>query len=132
MGVTWTATLQTTRMNNSVAAVDAHASPATIEICTAGYAAVIVVITLSDPSFTVSGSPPNVQMAMNGAPKSGVSGLAGTNTAAVARIKEGGGGTICNNLTVASPTGGDINLNSLQITNGQTVTLTAGTITHAN
>jgi hypothetical protein len=49
----------------------------------------------------------------------------------VARIKEGGGSaTIVNNLTVGT-SGSDINLNSTSISSGQTVTLTAGTITHA-
>ena len=38
---------------------------------------------------------------------------------------------IVDNLTVAAPSGGDINLNSTSITSGQTVTITAGTITHA-
>ena len=131
MAVTYSAALQTTRMNSVVTAVDAHASPATLEICTAAYAGVIVIITLGDPSFSVAGSPPNVAATMAGVPKSGTASLAGTNTAAVARIKEGGGTVVINNLTVGT-SGSDINLNSTSITNGQTVTITAGTITHAN
>lgn len=112
-------------MTSVITALDAHANPATLEICTAAFAAILVTITLADPSFTVSGS----VITMAGVPKSGVAG--NTGTAAVARIKEGGGTTIVDNLTVAAPSGGDINLNSTSITSGQTVTITAGTITHA-
>lgn len=125
MAVNYSATLKTTRMTSVITALDAHANPATLEICTAAFAAILVTITLGDPSFSVSGS----VITMVGVPKSGVAG--NTGTAAVARIKEGGGTTIVDNLTVAAPSGGDINLNSTSITSGQTVTITAGTITHA-
>jgi hypothetical protein len=65
---------------------------------------------------------------MAGAPKSGVATNAGT--AAVARIKDGGGTTKVNNLTCGT-SGADINLNSTTVSVGQTVTLTSATITHA-
>ena len=108
-----------------ISAIDAHASPATLEIATTSFASVLVTITLADPSFTESGG----VITMAGVPKSGVA--ANTGTAAVARIKEGGGTTtIINNLSVGT-SGSDINLNSTSITSGQTVTITAGTITHA-
>ena len=101
-----------------------QSSPAFIEIATASYASVLVTITLADPSFTESGG----VITMAGAPKSGVAGATGT--AAVARIKDGGGTVKVNNLTVGT-SASDINLNSTSITSGQTVSLTAGTITHA-
>ena len=131
MAVTYAAAVQTARMNAVVNAIDINLAPATIEICTAGYAAIIVIITLGDPSFTVGGSPPSVAATMVGAPKSGVASLIGTNIAAVARIKDGGGNIIVNNLSVAV-SGADINLNNLSITLGQTVTITSGAITHTN
>ena len=124
MTITYSASLKTTRMQAFVTAADANASPAFIEICTAAYAAVLCTITLADPSFTVSGSVATMQ----GAPKSGVAG--NTGTAAIARIKDGGGTTVADGLVVAAPSGGDINLNSTSITSGQTVALTAGSITH--
>jgi hypothetical protein len=126
MAVNYSAGLKSTRMQAVITAIDVNASPALIEICTAAFASVIVTITLSDPSFTESGG----VITMAGAPKSGVASLAGTNTAAVARIKDGGNNTIVNNLTVGT-SGSDINLNSTSITQGQTVTLTSGTLTHA-
>lgn len=126
MSVSYVAALQTTRMNAVVSAIDINASPAILEIGTAGMAATLVTITLADPSFTVAGTPAVATLA--GVPKSGTA--SGTGTAAAARIKDGGGNTIVSGLTVGT-SAADIILNSTAITNGQTVTITAGTITHA-
>lgn len=124
MAVNYDTPTKSARMQATVLQIDANASPAYIEIATAGYASVLVSITLSDPSFTESGG----VITMANAPKSGVAANAGTG--AVARIKDGGGTTKVNNLTVGT-SGSDINLNNTSIAAGQTVTLTAGTITHA-
>ena len=124
MAVNYSSGLKTTRMAAVITAIDVHASPATIEICTAAFAAILCTITLADPSFTESGG----VITMAGEPKSGTAG--NTGTAAVARIKEGGGTVVVNNLSVGT-SGSDINLNSTSITSGQTVTITSGTITHA-
>ena len=126
MAVTYVATLKSSRMAAVITAIDVHASPAYIEIGTAAMASTIVTITLADPSFAESGG----VITMQGAPKSGVAGLAGTNTAAAARIRTGGAADVVTALTVGT-SGADINLNSTSITQGQTVTLTSGTITHA-
>lgn len=125
MAVNYDTPTKSARMAATILQIDANAAPATLEICTASFAAVLCIITFADPSFTESGG----VITMAGAPKSGVAG--NTGTAAVARIKDGGGTTKVNNLTVAAPSGGDINLNNTSITAGQTVTLTSGTITHA-
>jgi hypothetical protein len=123
MTVTYSNALKDTRMSSVITAFDAGASFATLEICTAAYAAVLVIITLSKPSFTEASQ----QITMAGVPKSGTAGASGT--AAVARIKDSNANVIVNNLTVGT-SGSDINLNSTAISNGQTVTITAGTITH--
>jgi hypothetical protein len=125
MAVNYDTPTKSARMAATILQIDANASPANLEICTASYASVLCTITFADPSFTESGG----VITMAGAPKSGVA--ANTGTAAVARIKDGGGTTKVNNLTVAAPSGGDLNLNNTSITAGQTVTLTSGTITHA-
>ena len=62
-------------------------------------------------------------------PKSDTSADA-TGTAAAAQIKDGGGVVVISGLTVGT-TGSDINLDSVSITLGQTVTLSSATITHA-
>jgi hypothetical protein len=107
-----------------ITAIDVNASPATLEIGTAAMAATLMTFTLSDPSFTESGG----VITMAGVPKSGTAGASGT--AAAARIKDGGGNVIASGLTVGTA-GADIILNSVTISSGQIVSLTAGTITHS-
>ncbi len=124
MAVTYNATLKSTRMAAVITAIDAHASPAKIVIMT-GASAVLATLPLSDPSFTESAG---VITLDNTPTPSGVA--TGTGTAALASIRTGGDVDVITGLTVAAPSGGDINLNSTSITTGQTVTLTAGTITH--
>lgn len=124
MAVNYDAATKTARMAQTILQIDNNAAPATIEICTAAFAAVLVVITLSDPSFTESGG----VITMAGVPKTGIAGAAGT--AAVARIKDGGGTTKVNNLSVGT-SATDIILNSTAISSQQAVTLTSGTITHS-
>jgi hypothetical protein len=112
-------------MTQVINAIDVNASPGFIEICTAAFATVLCTVTLSKPSFTESGG----VITMAGVPKSGVAAASGT--AAVARIKDGGATNIpVTGLTVGT-SGSDINLNSVAISSGQTVTLSSGTITHA-
>jgi hypothetical protein len=124
MAVNYSNPIKDNRMTQALNGIDSNASPATIEICTAAFAAVLVVITLAKPSFTEAAQ----ALTMAGAPKSGVA--AATGTAVIARIKDGGGTVQVNNLSVGT-SGSDINLNSTSITAGQTVTLSSGTITHA-
>ena len=124
MAVNYSSTLKSSRMAAVISAIDSHANPATIEICTAAFAAVLVTVTLAKPSFTESGG----VITGSGMPKSGVA--TGTGTAALARIKTGGGVVVVNNLSVGV-TGSDINLNSVAISSGQTISLTSATITHA-
>jgi hypothetical protein len=129
MAISYTQALQNSRMDAVIAAIDAHASVATLEICTAAYAAVLVAIPLNtDPSFTRSGTKPNTLITMNGVPKS--ANATGTGTAALARIKEGGGTVIADGLTVGT-SAADIILNSTSITTGQQVSISSGTITHS-
>ncbi len=124
MSVVYTAALKTTRMAAVIAAIDANASPAYMEIGTTGMASILATIPLSDPSFTESGG----VITMAGAPKSDTA-ADNTGTAAEARIKDGGGNVIVSGLTVGT-SGANINLNSVAIQAGQTVTITSGTITH--
>ena len=125
MTVTYINSLKDTRMTSVVTALDAQAGNASLEICTATYATVLVAIPLSKPSFTEAAQ----AITMAGVPKSAVA--TATGTAAVARYKDGAAtpNVIINNLTVGT-SGSDINLNSLSITSGQTVTITSAVITH--
>jgi hypothetical protein len=123
MAVNYASSLKSTRMQAVINAIDA-ATPGTLEICSAGYAAVLVSMALAKPSFTESGG----VITMASIPRSGIASASGT--AGIARIKDGNGNIIVSGLTV-NTTGADINLNSISITAGQTVTLSSGTITHA-
>lgn len=123
MAVDYRTTLKTTRMTAVRDDIDSGAGAGYIEICSASYASVLATITLSDPCGSVVTDTLTLTM-----PKSDTS-ADNTGTAAVARIKESGGTTVVNNLTVGT-SGANINLNSLSITSGGTVTLTSGTLVH--
>lgn len=125
MSVSYIANLKTSRMQAVIDRIDIGTA-GTIEICTAGYAGVIVSIPIAKPSFTESAG----VITLAGVPKSAAATLAGTNTAAVARIKASNGDVVVNSLTVGVGTG-DVQLNSVSHTLGQTVSITAGTITHS-
>lgn len=128
MSVSYDQATQNSRLDATLVRIDNHANPATLEICTAAYAAILATLTLSDPSFSRGGSTPNTALTMLGVPKT--VNAANTGTAAAARIKDGGGTVIVNSLTVGT-SAADIILNSTSITSGQQVAITAGTITHA-
>lgn len=123
MAVDYRTSLKTTRMTAVRDDIDSGAGAGYIEICTASFAAVLATIALDDPCGTVSGDTLTLTM-----PRSDTS-ADNTGTAAVARIKESGGTTIVNNLTVGT-SGANINLNSLSITAGGTVTLSSGSLVH--
>jgi len=125
MTVSYIASLKTTRMVAVVNAIDANASPGFIEIGTAGMAAVLCAIPLAKPSFSENGG----VITMLGTPVS-ANGSA-TDTAAAARIKDGGGNMVVTGLTVGASQGFDIVLTSTAITSGQPVTLNSMTITHS-
>lgn len=127
MAVNYIAALQTTRMTAVINAIDVGTA-GTLEIATAAYASVLAAVPLAKPSFSVGGSPPNCAITMLSTPRSVAA--ANTGTAAVARIKDSSANVIVNNLTVGT-SASDIVLNSTSITSGQTVSLTAGTITHS-
>lgn len=124
MAVNYRTSLKTTRMNAVVADIDSGAGPGTVEICSAGFAAVLVTFTLSDPSGTVSGD----TLTLADMPKTANAGNSGE--AVVARIKESGGAVVVNNLTVGT-SGADLIISSTTITSGNPYNLNSGTITHA-
>jgi hypothetical protein len=115
--------IKTNRMQDVINGVDSAGTAATIEIGTAGMAAVLCVISLSKPSF----SQLNGVITMLNVPKTGTASATGTGTSA--RIKDGTGGVQVSGLTVGTA-GADINLDNNSIIAGQTVTLNSGTITH--
>lgn len=125
MAVTYTTAVKTARMTAVRDQIDAGTGAGILQIGTTGMGTVLAEITLNDPSGTISGA----VLTLSGFPKSDTSANA-TGTAAAARIRDSSGTDVITGLTVGT-TGSDINLDSVSITAGQTVTINSATITHA-
>jgi hypothetical protein len=128
MTVIYSTAVKTARMTAVRDAIDAGGAAGRLEICTTAYASVLATITLGysgASTGTVSGD----VLTLAGFPRSDTAADA-TGTAAIARIRTSAGVDVVTGLTVGL-TGSDINLDSLSITAGQTVTLASATITHA-
>lgn len=125
MPVTYSTAVKTARMTAVRDQIDAGTGAGILQIGTTGMGTVLAEITLNDPSGTISGA----VLTLSGFPKSDTSANA-TGTAAAARIRDSSGTDVITGLTVGT-TGSDINLDSVSITAGQTVTINSATITHA-
>ena len=120
MSVVYSAASKTARMNAVVSAIGSNGK---LKIKTSGDV-VLATIPLAATAGTVSGAVLTLS-----APISDTA-ADSTGTAAKATITTSGDVDVITGLTV-STTGADINLDSVSITTGQTVTITTGTITHA-
>lgn len=123
MAVIYNNDVKNSRLTVVVTAIDSGPSAGILEIGTAGMGTVLASIPLSDPCGTV----------LNGvltfsAPRSDTS-ADNTGTAAEARIKNSTGTIIISGLTVGT-SGSNINMTSVGITTGDTVTINSATITH--
>lgn len=126
MAVTYTTAVKNARLDAVTAQIDAGAGAGKLEIGTTGMGTVLATITLGDPSAAAASSG---VLTFSGFPRSDTSADA-TGTAAAARIRDSNNTDIVTGLTVGT-SGSDINLDSVSITAGQTVTITSATITHA-
>lgn len=123
MAVNYSTAVKNTRLTAVRDAIDAGSSAGYIEIGTSGMGTVLATIALSDPCGSVSSG-----VLTFSAPVSDTNADA-TGTAAEARIKDSSGTTVVSGLTVGT-SGANINLSSLGITAGDTVTLNSAAITH--
>lgn len=123
MAVNYVTAVKNTRMTAVLNAIDAGAGAGKINIYTAAYAALLVSINLADPSGTVAAG----ALTLSGMPKSGTAGNNGN--AAIARILDSTDTVVAEGLTVGT-VGTDIIIDNVSIASGQTVNITAGTITH--
>lgn len=126
MAVTYTTAVKNARLDAVTAQIDAGAGAGKLEIGTTAMGTVLATITLADPSAASAASG---VLTFSGFPRSDTSADA-TGTAAAARIRDSNNTDIVTGLTVGT-SGSDINLDSVSITAGQTVTITSATITHA-
>lgn len=121
MPVVYSTAVKNTRLS---AVVTAIGTTGVLEIGTTGMGTVLATIPLASTAGTVSGGVLTFTM-----PQSDTSADA-TGTAAEARIRTASGGTdIITGLTVGT-SGQNINLSSVGITAGDTVTINSATITH--
>lgn len=125
MAVNYNMATKNARMQAVLDNIDAAATPATLEICTAGYSLVLAVIELAKPSFSLAGG----VLTMLNPPRTDPSADA-TGTASIARILDGAGVTVVDGLTVGVTTG-NVQLNSVALSAGQTLSLSSGMISHA-
>jgi hypothetical protein len=123
MAVVYSTAVKNSRLTVVRDAIDAGASAGVLEIGTTGMGTVLATIPLADPSGSVSAGVLSLTM-----PQSDTNADA-TGTAAEARIKDSNGTTIVSGLTVGT-SGANINLSSVGITAGDTVTLNSASITH--
>lgn len=123
MATNYNAATKTARMTAVRDQIDADVSAGTIEIGSAGFAAVLATITLETVSGTVSGD----TLTFSSFPKSDTNTVAGT--AAVARIKDGAGVVVVDGLTVGTAAT-DIILDTVTTQTAGTLTLNSAAITH--
>lgn len=123
MAVVYSTAVKNSRLTVVRDAIDAGASNGVLEIGTTGMGTVLATIPLADPSGSVSAGVLSLTM-----PQSDTNADA-TGTAAEARIKDSNGTVIVSGLTVGT-SGANINLSSVGITAGDTVTLNSAAITH--
>ena len=125
MSVTYTTAVKNARLN---AVTTAIGTTGVLEIGTTGMGTVLATIPLANPAAPAASS----GVLTFTMPQTDSSADA-TGTAAAARVRTASGGTdvITGLVVTLTGGGGDITLDSLSITAGQQVTITAASITHA-
>lgn len=124
MAVTYPNNVKAARMTAVRDLMDAGSGAGKLEIGTAGMAAVLATIPLSDPAGTISAG----VLTLSGFPKSDTADASGT--AAAARIRDSDNNDVITGLTVGT-SGTNIVLDSVNITTGQTVTINSAVFNHA-
>lgn len=126
MAVNYTTAVKNARLDAVATKIDAGAAAGKLEICSAGYAAVLVSITLDDPcAAAASGG----VLTFSGFPRTDAAADA-SGTAALARVRDSDNTDIITGLTVGT-SAADIVLDSVLITAGQSVAINSMTIVHA-
>jgi hypothetical protein len=127
MAVTYSTAVKTARMTAVRDQIDAGGAAGKLEICSEAYASVLATITLGY-SGASTGTVSGAVLTLAGFPRSDTS-ADNTGTAAIARIRTSEDADVITGLTVGL-SGSDINLDSLSITDGQSVTINSATLTH--
>lgn len=123
MAVIYNAATRTARMSPVLSAIDAGTGAGKIKILTAADAVLATIPLAAAPSGTVSGD----ALTFGSMPRSATA--SATGTAAKAIITTGSDVTIVSGLTVGT-SGTNVILDSVSINSGQTVSITAASLTH--
>ena len=126
MAVTYSTAAKNARLDAVGVLIDAGASPGKLKIRDSGNT-VLATLTLADPSCAAASGG---VLTFDFDPDISDTSADASGTAANAIITDSADTTVISGLTVGT-SGTDIVLDSVSITAGQTVTITAGTITHA-
>lgn len=125
MAVTYATATKTARMQAVADKIDGAATAGKLKLGTTGMGTTCVTITLTDPCGTVSGAVLNLDLDPDIEVAASASG-----TLAAAVITDGDDNTVISGLTVGT-SGTDIVVDSVDVTAGQLVRATLGSITHA-
>ena len=125
MAVTYTTAVKTARMQAVADQIDAGASPGKLKIRDASNV-VLATLILADPCGTAASG----VLTIDFSPAISDTSADATGTATNAIITDSADTTVVSGLTVGT-SGTDIGIDNTSINIGQTVTVTAGTITHA-
>lgn len=125
MAVTYTTAVKTARMQAVADQIDAGASPGKLKIRDASNV-VLATLILADPCGTAASG----VLTIDFSPAISDTSADATGTATNAIITDSADTTVVSGLTVGT-SGTDIVIDNTSINIGQTVTVTAGTITHA-
>jgi hypothetical protein len=124
-GVVYSSAVRTARMQEVCDAINQGSGAGKIKIGTSGMGSVLATITMADPACTVSGD----VLTIDADPDLTDLSADNSGTAATATITDSDDNVIVSGFTV-STSGANINLDSVNITAGQTVTITSGSLTH--
>lgn len=125
MAVNYSTAAKNARLQSTADLIDAGASPGKLKIRDSSNA-VLATLTLADPCGTVSAG----VLTFDFDPDISDTSADASGTAANAILTDSADTTVVSGLTVGT-SGTNVILDSVSITAGQTVTITAGTITHA-
>jgi hypothetical protein len=125
MAVNYSTAAKNARLQSTADLIDAGASPGKLKIRDSSNV-VLATLTLADPCGTVSAG----VLTFDFDPDISDTSADASGTAANAILTDSADTTVVSGLTVGT-SGTNVVLDSVSITAGQTVTITAGTITHA-
>lgn len=123
MAVVYSTPVKNTRLQAVVTAIGNDGVLVIGTSALAGAVGVLVTVPLANPPATVAGG----VLTLASAPRTATA--TGTGVAAFADIRTSAGVVVCSGLTVGT-VGTDIIMNAVEVSSGQTVQVSAGTITH--